>query len=56
MLRFGQNDVYSQVFVENAMAILREETHLSSIRQILPRIGQVRSTREVLAACTVAAG
>jgi nicotinamidase-related amidase len=47
---------YGQVFVEDAMTSLSEETHLFSIRQILPRIGQVRSTQEVLAACTVSAG
>jgi nicotinamidase-related amidase len=42
---------YHQVFVEDAMAALNEEGHFSSVRQILPRIGQVRSTEEVLAAC-----
>jgi nicotinamidase-related amidase len=43
---------YHQVFVEDAMAAFSQEEHLYSIRQILPRIGNVRSTEEVLAACT----
>ena len=47
---------YNQVFVEDAMASLSEEAHLFSIRQILPRIGRVRSTEEVLAACTILGG
>jgi nicotinamidase-related amidase len=45
---------YHQVFAEDAMAALSQEGHLSSIRLILPRIGQVRSTEEVLAACVPA--
>ncbi len=45
---------YQQIFVEDAMTSLSEEIHLFSIRQILPRIGQVRSTQEVLAACPLA--
>ena len=43
---------YSQVFVEDTMATTGgEEAHLFPIRNIFPRIGQVRSTEEVLAAC-----
>lgn len=41
---------YHQIFAEDAMAALNEEGHNSSIRQIFPRIGLVRSTEEVLAA------
>ena len=40
---------YGQVFVEDAMSSLSEEAHLFSVRQILPRLGLVRSTDEVLA-------
>lgn len=47
---------YGQIFVEDAMTSISEEGHLFSVRQILPRIGQVRSTQEVLAACTVSVG
>jgi|SRR5208282_2625806 len=46
---------YHQVFPEDAMAALNEEGHSASIRQIFPRLGQVRSTEEVLAACLGAA-
>ncbi|MBV9391922.1 MAG: hydrolase [Verrucomicrobia bacterium] len=44
---------YNQIFVEDAMASLSEEAHRFSIREIFPRIGQVRSTQEVLSACTL---
>jgi nicotinamidase-related amidase len=47
---------YGQIFVEDAMTSMSEEAHLFSVRNILPRIGQVRSTQEVLEACTVSAG
>jgi nicotinamidase-related amidase len=47
---------YGQIFVEDAMTSSSEEAHLFSVRNILPRIGQVRSTQEVLEACTVSAG
>jgi nicotinamidase-related amidase len=43
---------YSLVLVEDAMASLSQEHHLFSVSQILPRLGLVRSTEEVLAACT----
>lgn len=45
---------YHQVFVEDAMASLSEEAHAFSVRHILPRLGLVRSTAEVLAACSQA--
>ena len=43
---------YSLVFAEDAMSSRSEEMHLFSVRQILPLIGLVRSTAEVLAACS----
>ncbi len=43
---------YAQVFVEDAMTSMSEETHLFSTRHILPRLGLLRSTEQVLAACT----
>jgi nicotinamidase-related amidase len=42
---------YHQVFAEDAMAALTQEGHDSTIRLIFPRIGLVRSTEEVMAAC-----
>ncbi len=42
---------YEQVFVEDAMSSLSAEAHTFSTTQILPRLGLVRSTKEVLAAC-----
>jgi len=41
---------YAQVLVEDAMSSMSEEAHLFSVRQILPRLGLVRSTAEVLVA------
>lgn len=46
---------YHQVFAEDAMAALTQEGHLASVRLIFPRIGQVRSTEQVLAACVLSA-
>jgi nicotinamidase-related amidase len=43
---------YGQIFAEDAMTSVSEEAHLFSVRLILPRLGMVRSTDEVLAACT----
>ena len=42
---------YNQIFVEDAMTSLSEEAHLFPVRHIFPRLGLVRSTDEVLAAC-----
>ena len=42
---------YAQVFAEDAMTSLSAETHAFSIAHILPRLGLVRSTEEVLAGC-----
>lgn len=46
---------YQQVFVEDAMSSFGEEAHQFATRQILPRIGRVRSTDEVLAALSTSA-
>jgi nicotinamidase-related amidase len=42
---------YAQVFVEDAMASLSAEAHTFSVQTILPLLGRVRSTAEVLAGC-----
>jgi nicotinamidase-related amidase len=42
---------YQQVFAEDAITSFSEETHRFSIKNIFPRLGVVRSTAEVLAAC-----
>jgi nicotinamidase-related amidase len=41
---------YAQVFVEDAMATFTAEAHEFVVKNIFPRIGQVRSTDEVLSA------
>jgi nicotinamidase-related amidase len=41
---------YDQVFVEDAMASFAEEAHRFAVSTILPRLGRVRSTEEVLGA------
>jgi nicotinamidase-related amidase len=42
---------YGQIFVEDAMSSVSAELHGYSVRSILPRLGLVRSTGEVLEAC-----
>jgi nicotinamidase-related amidase len=42
---------YEQVFAEDAMTSVHADAHAFSVRIILPRLGQVRSTREILDAC-----
>jgi nicotinamidase-related amidase len=42
---------YAQVFAEDAMSSMSAETHAFSVKHIFPRIGQVRSTAEILAGC-----
>jgi hypothetical protein len=44
------------VLIDLQRGVVNLPTLPRSIRQILPRIGQVRSTQEVLAACTAVAG
>lgn len=39
---------YHQIFVEDAMSDLSEESHHHTISRIFPRIGRVKSTEEVL--------
>jgi nicotinamidase-related amidase len=46
---------FAQVFVEDAMAGMTAEAHEFVVRNIFPRIGQVRSTEDVLAALAGAA-
>jgi nicotinamidase-related amidase len=41
---------YAQIFVEDAMASMTAEAHEFVVKSIFPRIGQVRSTDEVLSA------
>jgi nicotinamidase-related amidase len=41
---------YAQIFVEDAMASMTAEAHEFVVKNIFPRIGQVRSTDEVLSA------
>jgi nicotinamidase-related amidase len=45
---------YAQVFVEDAMASISAEAHTFSAGTILPLLGRVRSTEEVLAGCGAA--
>lgn len=48
--RFAYEYGYDQIFAENAMASRSEEEHMSSVKNIFPRIGRVRQTEEILAA------
>lgn len=41
---------YTQVFAEDAMAALTAEAHAFAVANVLGRIGQVRSTSQILAA------
>ena len=41
---------YAQIFVEDAMASFSAEMHEFAVKNIFPRIGNVRSTEEVLSA------
>ena len=41
---------YAQVFVEDAMASFSKEAHEFTVKNIFPRMGNVRSTEEVLSA------
>ncbi len=46
---------YAQVFAEDATSSMSAEAHAFSVKFIFPRLGQVRSTEEILAACDAAA-
>jgi len=48
--RSAYEHAYAQVFVEDAMTSMGAEAHDFAIRNIFPRIGNVRSTEEVLLA------
>jgi nicotinamidase-related amidase len=45
---------YQLVLVEDAMASMSAEDHAFAVKKILPRLGLVRSTEEVLAGCGTA--
>jgi len=48
--RFAYEFGYNQVFIEDAMAALSDEEHNFTTTKTLPRMGLVRSTKQVLAA------
>ncbi|MEO6876759.1 MAG: isochorismatase family protein [Opitutaceae bacterium] len=48
--RAAAERAYEQVFVEDAMTSFSAEAHGFSIKNILPRLGRIRSTAEVIAA------
>ena len=50
--RFAFEYGYHQIFAEDAMAAMSLEEHTTTITKILPRLGFVRSTAEILAALT----
>jgi nicotinamidase-related amidase len=50
--RAAAERAYEQVFAEDAMTSMSAEAHAFSIKHILPRIGRVRSTEEILGALT----
>jgi nicotinamidase-related amidase len=47
--RFAFEYAYHQIFAEDAMSALSAEEHTLTVTRIFPRIGLVRSTREILA-------
>jgi len=47
--RFAYEYGYQQVFVEDACAARSKDEHEHTVKTVFPRIGRVRSTREVLA-------
>ncbi len=48
--RFAYEYGYHQIFAEDAMSALSAEEHTSTITKILPRIGLVRKTEEIVGA------
>lgn len=48
--RFAYEYGYNQIFAEDAMSAISDEDHAGSVERIFPRIGLVRSTKEILAA------
>jgi len=47
--RFAFEYGFHQIFVEDAMSALSAEEHTTTVTKILPRIGLVRKTQEILA-------
>lgn len=47
--RYAYELGYNQIFPEDAMTSRNEEEHRSTIANIFPRIGQVKTTDEVIA-------
>jgi len=47
--RYAYELGYNQVFIEDAMGDLSEESHRVAIQYVFKRMGRVRSTREVIA-------
>jgi len=48
--RFAYEYGFNQVFAEDATGALNDEVHRHTFKHILPRLGRVRSTAEILAA------
>ncbi len=48
--RFAYEFGYNQIFVEDAMSAMSGEEHDHAVKSVFPRIGQVRSTQDVLSA------
>ncbi len=48
--RFAYEYGYNQIFAEDAMSAMSKEEHENSIQKIFPRIGLVRTTKEILEA------
>ncbi|WAH36702.1 hydrolase [Alicyclobacillus dauci] len=44
---------YQQVFVEDAMTALSEEQHRHPLKYLMPRMGRVRSTDEIVSSLTL---
>ncbi len=51
--RAAAERAYEQVFAEDAMTSLSAEAHTFAIKQVLPRLGRVRSTAEILSALII---
>jgi nicotinamidase-related amidase len=48
--RFAYEYGYHQIFAEDAMAAMSAEEHAATVTKVLPRIGLVRTTEEILSA------
>jgi nicotinamidase-related amidase len=47
--RFAYEYGYNQIFAEDAMSAMAEDEHEHTVKKIFPRMGQVRTTKEILA-------